>query len=70
VDIEWRDGRATGAKLRPGVDGDVVIAAPPGQRIAELRTGDRPAPVSARTNRTVTVPLRAGREYALRFAAR
>ena len=70
VDIEWRNGRATGATLRAGVDGDVVVAAPPGQRIAEVRTGAGAVPVSARTARTVTVPLRAGRAYALRFAPR
>jgi alpha-L-fucosidase 2 len=70
VDLEWRDGLATRAVLRPAVDGAVVIAAPAKQRIASIRAGGAEVPVTSRTDRTVTVRLRPGSEYVLAFAAR
>jgi alpha-L-fucosidase 2 len=64
VDISWKDGRATRAVLRPHVDGAVVIAPPATQRIANVDA------VTGRTDRSVTMALRAGREYVLTFAPR
>src|SRR5829696_9331242 len=55
VDIEWRGGRAVRAVLRPRANGDLVLAAPPNQRIAEIRVGNGVVTVSSRTTRTVTL---------------
>ncbi|HET7697791.1 MAG TPA: glycoside hydrolase family 95 protein [Vicinamibacterales bacterium] len=70
VDIEWRDGRAAQVRLRPDVEGDVVIAAPANQRIAAVRAGGADVPIRSRTARTVTVRLRPGTQYALDFSPR
>jgi alpha-L-fucosidase 2 len=70
IDLEWRQGLATRAVLRPEVNGTVVIAAPHGQRVAEVRAGGAIVAVSSRTARAVTVRMRAGSEYLLTFAAR
>ncbi|HET7694951.1 MAG TPA: hypothetical protein VFK57_04530, partial [Vicinamibacterales bacterium] len=70
VDIEWSGGRATRAMLRPDVDGDVVIAAPPNQRITGVRARGTDVPVTSRTDRTVTVRLRPRTEYVVTFAGR
>ena len=70
VDIEWRDGRATRTALRPDVEGEVVIAAPPGQRITNVRAGGVDVPLTSRTTRTVTARMRPGTEYLLTFAPR
>jgi alpha-L-fucosidase 2 len=60
VDITWRDGEATRAVLRPGVDGEHVIRAPRGQHVVDG---------SAR-GETLTMKLKKGREYILTFADR
>jgi alpha-L-fucosidase 2 len=70
VAIEWRDGRATRAVLRPDVEGDFVIAAPPDQRIAGIRAREIDLPITSRTDRTVTVRLRPRMDYLLTFAPR
>jgi alpha-L-fucosidase 2 len=70
VDIEWRAGRAQRAALRPDVEGDVVIAAPPRQRVTSVRARGASVPLTSRTDRTVTVRLQPGREYVLAFAPR
>jgi alpha-L-fucosidase 2 len=70
VDIEWRDQRATRAVLRPDVEGEVVIAAPANQRVTAVRARGRDLPITARTDRTMTVRLRSGTEYVVAFAAR
>jgi alpha-L-fucosidase 2 len=70
VDIEWRAGRAQHAALRPDVEGDVVIAAPPRQRVTSVRARGASVPLTSRTDRTVTVRLQPGREYVLAFAPR
>ena len=70
VDIEWRDGRATRAVLRPAVEGEVVIAAPPNQRITTVRAAGADVPIASRTDRSVTVRLRPGASYVLALAAR
>jgi alpha-L-fucosidase 2 len=69
VDLEWRDGAATRAVLRPVVDGEVVVAAPPNQRVATVREG-RQVWAGSPMVRTMTVPMRAGREYVVSFAPR
>jgi alpha-L-fucosidase 2 len=70
IDIEWRDGRAMRTALRPDVEGTVVVAAPPAQRIASVRAGRADVPIRSRTDRTVTLRLRPGTEYVLAFAPR
>jgi alpha-L-fucosidase 2 len=59
VDIAWKDGKATRLVLRPRVDGVQTIRAPRGQRIA----GADAAP-----DGTVTLEMKAGREYVLTFS--
>ena len=70
VDVEWRSGRAVRAVLRPQQDGDLTIAAPPGQRIVDVRLEGQPVTVSAPTARTLSLRGRGGAEYVLRFAPR
>jgi alpha-L-fucosidase 2 len=58
VDITWKGGKATRVVLKPRVDGTQNIRPPRGQRIA----GTVAAP-----DGTVSMPLKAGREYVLTF---
>jgi alpha-L-fucosidase 2 len=70
VDVAWRDGRATRAALRSDVAGEVMIAAPPNQRVTDVRVRGTAVPITSRTDRTVTVRLRPGSEYVLAFSPR
>jgi alpha-L-fucosidase 2 len=56
VDVTWKGGKATLAKLRAAPGGEFRIRAPRGQRIASSRA------------EAATVKMRAGREYTVRFA--
>jgi alpha-L-fucosidase 2 len=45
IDLEWKDGRAASASLKPAVDGRFTLRAPPGQEIdgpavIELKAGE------------------------------
>lgn len=68
VDLRWRNGRATEVRLRPDVDGEHVVRAPKDQDIAEITEGGTAIRMEAAD--AVRVPLRARREYVIRFAAR
>ena len=60
VDIEWRDGKATHAMLRPDADGEHVIRAPHGQRVID----------GSGRGETITMKVKKGKEYALTFGDR
>jgi alpha-L-fucosidase 2 len=64
VDLKWKNGRATEARLRPDIDGEQVIRAPRGQRITAIMLND----VSVELRET-RVSLKAGREYVVTFEA-
>ena len=70
VDIEWRGGRAARVVLTPALDGDQVIRAPIGQRIASVRDGSRTVEIRPRPDGAAGVRLSAGRSYVLAFAGR
>lgn len=55
VDIEWKGGKAMTVTLRPDRTGDVVVRPPRGQRIV------------GQAGEIVTLSLRAGRPYEVRF---
>jgi alpha-L-fucosidase 2 len=67
VDVEWKDGRATNATLRSTLDRVHSIAAPRGQTIvsATQSSGKR---ASAEAASEITLPMKAGEVWALRFS--
>jgi len=66
VDLKWQNGRATEVRLRPGADGQRVIRAPRGQRIAAIKSNDS-AVVLRTTGEAVAASLKAGQEYIVTF---
>jgi alpha-L-fucosidase 2 len=63
VDLEWQDGKATRAVLRPDRSGIVKLAAPAGQQIASAK----PAALTRAADGTVSLPVRAGASYTVLF---
>jgi alpha-L-fucosidase 2 len=58
VDCAWREGKAIHATLRAGLDGMVKLAAPSGQKIAEITIDSKSLPLKQETDGAVTVFLR------------
>jgi alpha-L-fucosidase 2 len=69
VDLVWAGGRAAEARLRPDLDGEVVLRAPRGQLIGAVRTGQETVKLVS-VGDTVRVSLSRGREYVVTFGAR
>ena len=69
VDLVWAGGRAVEARLRPDLDGEVVLRAPRGQQIGAVRTGQETVKLVP-VGDTVRVSLSRGREYVVTFGAR
>ena len=69
VDLSWQNGRAVDVRLRPDVDSEPVIRPPRRQSIAAVIEAGAPVTLQARTDGTVRLSLRSGREYVVRFAA-
>ncbi len=67
VDVEWSEGKATRAALRPAVDGARRVRAPRGQQVASVTSGGQPVPAAPQDDGSVSVGMLAGREYVLRF---
>jgi len=61
VDLEWKDGRATVATLRPGADVKVGVVAPRGQRVAGISENGK------RLGAAAGFELKKGRTYRIRF---
>jgi alpha-L-fucosidase 2 len=68
VNLAWRNGRATAATLRAGVDGPITIALPAGQRVARIAARGGPLHLSPAANGAVAAVLKAGAEYSVAFA--
>ena len=70
VDLAWKDGGAVDVRLRPDVNGEQVIRPPRGQRIVAVSLRGAPMTLTPNFDGTIRVPLSAGNEYAISFAAR
>jgi alpha-L-fucosidase 2 len=68
VDLEWRGGKATLARLRPSVDGVVRLRAPKGQRIAGVMAGGRATAAEVLADGTARITMAAGSEYRVSFS--
>ncbi len=68
VDIRWNEGKVTDVRLRPEVDGEQVVRAPKGQRVAAVSLRGRPIDTMTNSDGTVRVPLVAGHEYQMTFS--
>ncbi|MGB6742327.1 MAG: glycoside hydrolase family 95 protein [Terracidiphilus sp.] len=68
IDLAWRNGKATAATLRAGVDGPITLAAPAGQQIAAIAESGRPLQLTPAADGAVTALLKRGAEYAVTFA--
>ena len=69
VDIRWDERKATEVRLRPDVDGEQVIRAPKGQRVAAVSVRGRPIEIRANSDGTVRGRLVAGNEYQIEFSS-
>jgi alpha-L-fucosidase 2 len=67
VDIRWHERKATEVRLRPDVNGEQVIRAPKGQRVAAVSLAGRPTEITTNSDGTVRVRLVAGNEYQITF---
>jgi alpha-L-fucosidase 2 len=67
VDIEWKDGRATTAVLRPDVSGEFQLRAPRGQRIASVTEQGRTRQLAEAASGLVRLKMVAGKRYQIRF---
>jgi alpha-L-fucosidase 2 len=66
VDLTWRNGRATEARLRPDVDGDQIVRPPRAQRVAAIQSGGSAVALHA-SGEAVAAALAAGKEYVVTF---
>ncbi len=67
VDLRWTDGKAIAGMLYPDREGEFRLRAPSGQKIASI-TATRAVPLHVEVDSSVTVRLRAGQIYGLKFA--
>jgi alpha-L-fucosidase 2 len=67
VDVDWTDGRATRARLRPRFTGPQTLRAPRGQTIAQADCGGRDLPLRSQPDGTARLEMTAGRECVLSF---
>jgi alpha-L-fucosidase 2 len=71
VDIRWEEGKASAVWLRPDVnEGQVLIRAPKGQRVASITTGGMSIPFVLNSNGSVRATLQTATEHVLKFADR
>jgi len=68
IDLTWRSGKATTAKLRTGVDGPLTFAAPAGQQIIAIAGNAGSLPLTPAANGAVTAVFKSGAEYSVTFA--
>ncbi len=67
VDLQWKDGRATSARLKALVDGRHKIRPPKGHAIAQARIGEQVVALNSQADGTVIVDLKAGDVCELSF---
>jgi len=68
VDLNWRGGKAVSAVLKPGVGGERCLRPPTGQRISSIGVGDQTLELNRSSDGSISVELRAGRQYDLAFS--
>jgi alpha-L-fucosidase 2 len=68
IDLDWKDGKATEAALRPTADGVWRIRAPRGQKIAGIRAGQRPVSLKPAPDGNIEIQLTKGAQYRVTFA--
>ena len=68
IALEWKDGLALLASLKPTVDGEQRLRLPEGQRIVSVReAGSKAVAVREDKGGAFTMNLQAGHEYAVKF---
>ena len=67
IALDWKDGLALLATLRPSVDGEQRLRLPEGQRIVSVRESGKSIPVREGKNGAFIVNLQAGRDYIVKF---
>lgn len=67
IAMEWKDGLALLASLKPTVDGEQRLRLPEGQRIVSVREASKAVAVREDKGGTFTMNLQAGHEYAVKF---
>jgi len=68
VDLNWANGRATTAELRPDVSGAHKLRPPRGQRVAAVTADGRSLKLSDEADGVVRLTLTAGVRYRVRFS--
>ncbi|HXS12284.1 MAG TPA: glycoside hydrolase N-terminal domain-containing protein [Acidobacteriaceae bacterium] len=68
VDLDWSNGKAVRALMRPSTTGIRVIASPPQQKIASIRAGAESLKPELNPDGSIRVLLKAGTTYTLTFA--
>jgi alpha-L-fucosidase 2 len=67
VDIDWAEGRATRARLRPRFTGVQTLRPPRGQTIAQAECGGRDLSLRLQPDGTARLEMTAGRECVISF---
>jgi alpha-L-fucosidase 2 len=67
VDCAWRDGKATQATLRARVNADVQLAAPAGQRVAQVTRDGRAVMIRRGAEDSAEFAVAAGARYRVHF---
>ncbi len=67
VDLEWKNGHPTLAKLRPAITGPQVLRVPDDRKIASLEQAGKSVPFQTNADGSYNVQLKANREYTLVF---
>jgi alpha-L-fucosidase 2 len=67
VDLTWKDGRATSARLRATADGAHRLRAPKGQKVRTIRSAGRAVPFSSNKDGSVSFTAGRGQAYTVTF---
>ena len=67
VDLNWKDGKATEAVLRPKVSGEHRLRPPRGQQISTVTEAGRKLAINFGPNGIANLKVLAGKEYRIRF---
>ncbi len=67
VDLSWKSGKPTEARLTPGTTGTFKLRAPRGQQISSIRENGKRVALAAADDETVRVKLVARKEYRVLF---
>jgi alpha-L-fucosidase 2 len=68
VDLDWNNGKAISASLRPDITNTYIIAPPPQRKIASIRAGEQSIRPELNPDGSIRVQLKAGTTYKLSFA--